>query len=143
MSRLRIRVIITVLTLVGLGGNVTAEPNRPKRGRPHQQVPTGAEDSPAAPPTDAQLEADLERMTSRSSDGLVPVTRADGTVAVDLEGRFMSVMVAGPAGGAACHTGKAVVDASRARHKRGKQRVRRAARPAPAPAPAVPALEVM
>jgi len=36
----------------------------------------------------------LRSMLSRSTEGLVPVYRGDGTVVLDLEGRFMSVAVA-------------------------------------------------
>ena len=43
---------------------------------------------------DKQAEADLEQMLSRSDAGLQQVHRPDGTVSVNLEGRFMSASVA-------------------------------------------------
>ncbi len=77
---------------------------------PNQVQPTGEEDAPQAAPaaarsalgTDsraaesARLENDLVRMTSESSQGLVAVKQSDGSMRVDLEGRFMSVAVATP-----------------------------------------------
>ena len=69
------------------------EANGRKKGRPHQVVPTGAED--ARPPTTAELaaEAELDAVTSRSSEGLTEVLHVDGTVSMDLEGRFQHVLV--------------------------------------------------
>jgi hypothetical protein len=72
---------------------------KPKGRKPQQVVPTGEEDSASAPAPDAAAELRLERMLSRSSEGLVEVRREDGTVAVDLEGRFQNVMVAVPTAG--------------------------------------------
>jgi hypothetical protein len=95
-----------------------------------QQVITGADDArpatnaratAAAVNTEAQrLEQELRTMTDESSEGLVAVKRADSGVTVDLEGRFMSVLVATPTedGGHAvsCHTGHdALTQADQAR----------------------------
>jgi hypothetical protein len=98
---------------------------------PQQVVPTGAEDAAtpaaaaarrAAPvtaaasttPDAARLERELVRMTSESDQGLNAVTLPDGSVRVDLDGRFMSVLVATPTsdGGdeVTCHTGKDAVE---------------------------------
>ena len=44
------------------------------------------------------MEQKLEQMTSRSTEGLSEVQHADGTVSMDLQGRFMHVMVAVPDG---------------------------------------------
>jgi hypothetical protein len=43
---------------------------------------------------DKQADAELEQMLSRSDAGLQQVHRPDGTVSVNLEGRFMSASVA-------------------------------------------------
>ena len=40
------------------------------------------------------MDADLQNMLSRSSDGLVEVTHPDGHVSVHLQGRFMSASIA-------------------------------------------------
>ena len=95
---------IRTFALVGLGLGlgfapiVRADPGKGEEAKPKQVVPTGKED--AAPPTAAQLaaEQEIERMTDRSTEGLVPVQHANGMVSVDLEGRFMHVMRAVPDG---------------------------------------------
>lgn len=153
MRSVRSRSLIAILGACAFAAIsvAAADPGKPNRGRPHQTVSTGAEDA-APPTTDAAAEAELERMTSRSSAGLTPVERADGTIAVDLDGRFMSVAVAGPDGKASCHDSHAGARAARARQparpgKKAARRATRAVKPTPAPAPiATPApfaLEVM
>lgn len=91
---------------------------------PQQVLPTGAEDAPAvqdarlavplstlgeAAQSEAELTSQLIEMTSESDDGLVVVTLPDGSKSVDLQGRFMSVAMAGKdADGnpiVVCHTG--------------------------------------
>ena len=66
-----------------------------------------------AAPTAEQLEKQLLEMTSESSEGLTIEKRADGSEAVNLEGRFMSVIVATPAANGGyvleCETGEAAV----------------------------------
>ncbi|MEZ4398831.1 MAG: hypothetical protein R3B06_02340 [Kofleriaceae bacterium] len=144
---------LVALAFVG-PGLAHADPTKPKRGRAHQVVPTGAEDAPGAT-LDAQAEAELAAMTSRSSVGLVPVVRFDGTVMVDLAGRFMDVAIAG-AHGVDCHAGTSAVTVARARAQatrtarvKAPRRARtgappRVVRPTPVPAPApAPSLEVM
>ena len=138
--------ILISFSLIIAGGVAAAEPNKPNRGRPHQVVPTGADDQAGAPAPDAAAEAELDQMTSRSAVGLTPMARFDGTIELDLEGRFMSVMVAGPDGRPACHGTRAGVRSTR--HPKPARRLparRVAPRPAIAPtAPTAPtALEVM
>jgi hypothetical protein len=87
-------------------GEARAEPGKAHR-HGQQIVPTGAEDTPAAARRTAaeeEAQAEMERMTSRSAEGLVPVLHADGTVSMDLEGRFMNIAVADEAGQASCRT---------------------------------------
>jgi hypothetical protein len=62
--------------------------------KPRQLVPTGAEDAAAATAEDAAAEASLERMLSRSDDGLHVVEHASGMASADLDGRYMHVSVA-------------------------------------------------
>jgi hypothetical protein len=92
---------------------------------PRQTIPTGEEDAPqqasaarkaAAAAADPQkLERELVRMTSESDKGLAAVKQADNSVSVNLDDRFMSVLVATPTsdGGTevSCHTGKEALDA--------------------------------
>lgn len=97
----------------------------PNTQLPRQTIPTGAEDAPqqssiarkaVATAADPQkLERELVRMTSESDQGLVTVKQADNSVRVNLDDRFMSVLVATPTsdGGSevSCHTGKEALDA--------------------------------
>ena len=93
-----------------LAADAASAESKSKGKKPQQVVPTGAEDSPQAPAADPAAEARFEEMISRSSEGLVEVAHDDGSVSMDLQGRFMSVMVAAPTadGGqtASCHTGR-------------------------------------
>jgi hypothetical protein len=70
-----------------------AAAQKPNKQKPRQVPQTDAE--PAAPVTDAQAagEALLEQMTSQSTEGLVALVHPDGMLSMDLEGRFMSVLV--------------------------------------------------
>jgi hypothetical protein len=85
--------LVAALALSVATGALADENKGRKKGRPHQVVPTGAEDAKAPTPADLAAEAELERITSRSDEGLVEVLHADGTVSVDLEGRFQHVLV--------------------------------------------------
>jgi hypothetical protein len=113
--KLWLRVPLVAAALVLATHAHADEANGKKKGRPHQVIPTGAED--ARPPTPAEVaaEAELEAITSRSTDGLVEVLHVDGTVAMDLEGRFQHVLVRtenadGSAGfGCSTHPGEKVV----------------------------------
>jgi hypothetical protein len=119
---LRLTSALVSLTLgtVALSGVANAQSTGREPVLPQQVIPTGAEDvrpvanaraATAAASTEAKrLEQELVRMTTESSDGLVEVQRPDTGVTVDLEGRFMSVLVATPTedGGQAvsCSTGQ-------------------------------------
>ena len=97
---------------------------------PRQVLSTGEEDAAQIAPaaraaaslavSESQLlEADLVEMTSESDEGLVVEQLSDGSSMVDLQGRFMNVLVATPTedGGTqvTCHTGDdAVAHASHA-----------------------------
>jgi len=93
-SKLWVRAPLVAALALTFAANAHADENNgKKKGRPHQVVPTGAEDAAPPPATDTAAEAELERITSRSGEGLVEVLNADGTVSVDLEGRFQHVLV--------------------------------------------------
>jgi hypothetical protein len=106
-------------------------------------LPTGAED--AATPAAARsavaadalrIQQEVAAMTSRSSEGLKRVERADGVVMYDLQGRFMSVAIATPSDDGkyvvSCHTGEEA--AAHAKHAQdvasGKAPKAKAAKPA-------------
>ena len=110
-----IAVILMVTSATFLLADVAGAQSKSKgKGKPQQVVPTGAEDSPLAP-ADPAGEARLEEMTSRSSEGLVEVEHADGSKSIDLQGRFMSVMVAADGGKtASCHTSHEAVKQAQA-----------------------------
>ncbi len=82
---------LTLAALIGMCGVVSAQ--KPNKQKPRQIPQTDL--PPVVPPTAAEAlgEARLEQMTSRSSEGLVQVVHADGAVSMDLQGRFMSVML--------------------------------------------------
>jgi len=70
--------------------------------RPQQILPTGEEDAPArvqdfasrsATISEQALDEKLRRMTSESTEGLKTVHAPNGAVGIDLDGRFMSVIV--------------------------------------------------
>jgi hypothetical protein len=79
------------------------------RQRPQQLPPTCAEDSVHLTPEDEQGLRTLDAITSRSTEGLTFEERADGTIGLDLAGRFMHVLTAAPNQtghlDVACHTG--------------------------------------
>jgi len=143
---------LITLTVAGTAG--AAEPGK-KVQRP-DQVLTGASDAAAAPaaapaarslaaarssaPSAEELDAKLAASTSESSAGLRKTVTVSGATKVDLEGRFMSVMVATPTadGGyeVSCYTGEGA--AEHARHAKaiaeGKlPKPERTVQPAPAP----------
>jgi hypothetical protein len=132
------RVLLAVVVLLVAGGPAFSDTTKPKHGRPHQLPQTGTDDAPGVTP-DATAEAELEAMTNRSSVGLTVVTRTNGTQVVDLEGRFMSVAVAGPSG-ATCHTGTKAVKQARKAKSKAKAKP---AKPMPAKVPTINGLEVM
>ena len=120
----------------------------PNTQLPRQTIPTGEEDVPqqasaarkatAAAADPQKLERELVRMTSESDQGLTPVKQSDNSVRVNLDDRFMSVLVATPTsdGGneISCHTGKDALDAV----KRSQQ-ISAGALPKPAKTASAPA----
>ncbi|HKU88930.1 MAG TPA: hypothetical protein VJP84_04015 [Steroidobacteraceae bacterium] len=144
---------LVTLTVASTAG--AAEPGK-KVQRP-DQVLTGASDAAAAPaaaapaarslaaakssaPSADELNAQLAASTSESSAGLRKTVTVGGGTRVDLEGRFMSVMVATPTadGGyeVGCYTGEGA--AEHAKHAQaisaGKlPKPEKTAPPAPAP----------
>jgi len=131
-SQLRIsRTLLALAVGIGLSsGAALAQDKAAAKVQLPQQIQTGeqdaaTEDAAAAPavaarsaartaaPTREQLEQQLLEMTSESSEGLTIEKRADGTEAVNLEGRFMSVMIATPAANGGyvleCQTGDGAV----------------------------------
>jgi hypothetical protein len=115
-GRVRFRTVILAATSAALLFSNIASADKPehKKGKPRQVVDTGVE----LLPTDPTAEAMLEQMTSRSTEGLTVLKRDDGTLSMDLEGRFMNVMVAtrAPDGTAvfSCQTGERAVKAAAA-----------------------------
>jgi hypothetical protein len=107
---------------------------------PRQTIPTGEEDAPrpaaaarsAAAADTQKLERELVRMTSESDQGLVAVKQSDNSVRVNLDDRFMSVLVATPTsdGGSeiSCHTGHEALE--KVKHA---QQIASGALPKPAP----------
>lgn len=99
---------------------------------PQQVLPTGAEDAVAetatfaarlaapAAASQSDLVDELVEMTSESDEGLVEESLGDGATMIDLQGRFMSVMIATPAadGGTviACHSGHDAVEHAKHAH---------------------------
>jgi predicted nucleic acid-binding Zn-ribbon protein len=86
---------------------------------PSQIVPTGEEDATpraqdfaarAAQSERQSLEQKLLEMTSESTEGLETIRRDDGTIGINLEGRFQSVVIATPTEDGkyvvSCHTGE-------------------------------------
>ena len=66
------------------------------RQRPQQIPPTGAEDSAQRTAAAEAGARTLDAITSRSTAGLTFERRADGTIGLDLQGRFMHVVTAAP-----------------------------------------------
>lgn len=86
---------LTVAVVLTLSTTADAQQQRKQNQKPRQVPDSGVEE--ALPTTaDAEASARLEEMTSRSSEGLVEVVHPDGTVSMDLQGRFMSVMMIAP-----------------------------------------------
>jgi hypothetical protein len=62
-------------------------------------MPTGEEDAVVQTPEDEQGRRLLEALTSESIAGLEFEERSDGTIGLDLQGRFQNVLTAAPAKG--------------------------------------------
>jgi len=67
-----------------------------KRRRPEQVPPTGAEDSAQPTAEDEEGTRLIDAITSESTKGLTFEHRSDGTISLDLQGRFMNVLTAAP-----------------------------------------------
>ena len=73
----------------------TASSQEKLRRQPPQQVPpTGAEDSAQPTLDDEEGRRTLDTITSHSTEGLTFEERTDGTIGLDLQGRFMHVLTA-------------------------------------------------
>jgi hypothetical protein len=88
-SRFRFAILAAASALL-FASAASADKPTDKKHKPKQIPDTGVE----LVPSDPSGEAALEQMTSRSSEGLRVVQHDNGMVSVDLEGRFMNVMVA-------------------------------------------------
>jgi hypothetical protein len=81
-----------------LPAQATGEPKKAnKKTNAQLTIPTGAEDAPGATAVEPR-DQQLERMLSRSMEGLKVVQHPDGMRSLDLEGRFLHVMLAVPDG---------------------------------------------
>jgi hypothetical protein len=105
------------IAAIALGACALASAHAADQPSNAKVLPTGAEDAVApaaarsAVAADAlRIQQELAEMTIRSSEGLKRVERADGVVAYDLQGRFMSVAIATPTEdgklAVTCHTGE-------------------------------------
>lgn len=92
-SGFRLPLALAAAAALFTAGPAAADKGKGK-GKPQQVVPTGKEDAKPPTPAEQAADAELERITDQSSEGLTPVQRPDGSVTVDLEGRFQSVVVA-------------------------------------------------
>jgi hypothetical protein len=81
----------TLAAVIGLSGTLAAQ--KPAKQKPNQVRQTDAEPAVPASQEMAAAEALLEQMTSQVSDDLVAIGHPDGTISMDLQGRFMSVML--------------------------------------------------
>jgi hypothetical protein len=133
-SQLRVsRILLALAVGIGLSsGAAFAQDQAAANAQLPDQLQNGVEDAaePAsaarsigarsAAPTREQLVQELLDMTSESSEGLTTELRADGSRAVNLEGRFMNVVIATPTkdGGYAlsCDTGDSAVDHAKHAH---------------------------
>ena len=64
--------------------------------RPQQVPATGAEDAAAPTPIDLPGQQTLEAITSRSIQGLTFERRSDGTLSINLQGRFQHLLMTAP-----------------------------------------------
>ena len=96
-------------TLVLLAGAASAQ-EKARRQPPQQVVPTGAEDSAQLTAEDEEGQRTIDAITSHSTEGLTFEERGDGTIGLDLQGRFMHVLTAATGEDGAllvsCHTGE-------------------------------------
>jgi hypothetical protein len=86
--------ILVVASAVLLASAASAEKPAGKKQKPRQVPDAGVEEMVSSDPAG---DARLEQMTSRSSEGLTVAEHDGGMLSVDLQGRFMNVMVVTPA----------------------------------------------
>jgi hypothetical protein len=91
-----VRALMAILvgTLLLVDGQASAQ--EPARRRPEQITPTGVEDSAQPLADDQSGVRTLDAITNQSLEGLTFEQRGDGTIGVDLQGRFMNVLMATP-----------------------------------------------
>ena len=99
----RVRAIILAATSAAFCFANIASAEKPddkeKKGKPRQVIDTGVDLMPQDPVGDALL----DRLTSRSSEGLVLVEHPNGMQSIDLDGRFQNVMRATPLADGSAH----------------------------------------
>src|SRR5262245_21356515 len=104
-----IRSLVAFLLAIAWVLTGTADAQDAARRRPEQIPRTGAEDSAQPTPEEEAAARFLDAITSRSTEGLTFEQRPDGTIGLDLQGRFMHVLRATPGKdghlGISCHTG--------------------------------------
>jgi hypothetical protein len=120
-TRFRLRTFAPFALVIPIASTALAQETRTPAVEPQlpvQVLPTGAEDAPrvtafasrAAAAAEKSPEEKLREMVSESAEGLVAVRRPDGTVSMDLQGRFQSVIVAKQTEDGrfvmSCHTGE-------------------------------------
>jgi hypothetical protein len=133
-SQLRIsRTLLALAVGIGLssGAAFAQDKAAAKTQLPRQVLDTGVDEATApaaaarslarsAAPTGEQLVQQLIESTSESDEGLTTQVLSNGAEAVDLEGRFMSVVIATPAkdGGyvLSCDTGESAVEHAKHAH---------------------------
>lgn len=112
--------ITSTLLLSGAAAAQDTAPQAAATQLPQQVLPTGEEDAVqirvesfaarAAQEARQSAEQRLRQMTNDSPEGLETVRKPDGTIGMNLDGRYMHVMVAEPTEDghfvASCHTGK-------------------------------------
>ncbi len=111
------RVLATLLSAAALVCSAATAGAQGQPARRPQQVPaTGAEDAAPPAPTQLQAERALQAITSRSVAGLTFERRADGTLSINLEGRFQHLLTAAPGRDGhldiACQTGDSASSAA-------------------------------
>lgn len=89
-----VRLIAGLFLSVALASAAAAQ--EPARRRPQQIPPTGAEEATQLTPAQLDGIRTLEAITSRSTAGLTFDHRADGTIGLNLQGRFQNVLLATP-----------------------------------------------
>lgn len=90
-SRQLVPLVFAALLLAGASAHAQAPVQAP------QQVPhTGVGDAKPLTSADVQGLRTLQAITSRSLEGLTYEQRGDGTIGLDLQGRFMHVLMATP-----------------------------------------------